>query len=109
MSKKAPIKITKNFGIKITAEYQSFDFGSSMEIVLPREIDPSNKDDQEYISRCNTWLSTNVIEETINDVKAFAGDNDKFRAILASRNKSIDALPKKFPELNVAKTSNMEV
>jgi len=109
MSEKVPITITKNFGLKITASYQSANFGSSMSLVLPKEIDPTDKDDQEYISRCNAWLSTSVIEETINDIKAFAGDNEKFRTILAARNLEIDELPKKLPELAVAKTSNMEV
>lgn len=109
MNEKVSMIINKHFSIKINSEYQSYAFGSSMSLTLPKEIDPTNKKDKEYIDRCNTWLSTRVIEDTINDVKAFAGDNDKFRVVLASRNRDIEMLPQKFSELNVAKTSNMEV
>ncbi len=109
MSKKALIKIRKNFGITISSAYQSYNFGSVMEMTLPKEIDLHNKDDKEYTSRCNTWLSTNVIEDTISDVKAFAGDNAKFRTILADRNTKIETLSKKFSELDGINISNMEV
>jgi len=108
-SKKTPVKISKTFGVKVSAEYQSYDFSSTMELVLPKEIDLLNKDDQMYISRCNNWLSTTVIEETVNDIKAFAGHNEKFRTILAARNKKIELLPQKSEELAVSSTSNMDV
>ena len=109
MPDKTPVKISKTFGMKINAEYQSYDFSSTMELVLPKGIDPLSKEDQDYISRCNAWLSTSVIESTISDVKAFAGYNDKFRIILAARNKKVEELPKKIKELAVSSTSNMDV
>jgi len=109
MSKKTPITIIKTFDIKITGGYQSYGFGSSMTLTLPKEIDPLQKEDQDYISRCNAWLSGKTIDTTLEDVKAFAGDNEKFRIILAKRNTEIEMLPKNFSELNISNTSNMDV
>ena len=103
--KNGDIHITKSFGMKINAEYQSYDFGTSMSIDVC-EKDLASADDRSNVSQWADWLCKTVIDATILDIKAFAEANDTFRAVLTSRNTKISTLPSDF---QIANNSNIKV
>jgi len=102
---KGDIHISKSFGMKINAEYQSYNFGTSMSIDVC-EKDLAVDEDRKSISQWADWLCKTVIDATIIDIRAFAESNDNFRVVLASRNTSIEKLP---GELKIANHSNIKI
>lgn len=102
---KTNIKLSKSFGVKITAEFQAYDFSSAMEVTLA-DRDLSDENDRKNLKEWANWLNAQTVDATISDIKAFAGDNDNFRTLLMSRNKKIESLPS---DLKIAKTSNVTI
>ena len=103
--KNGDIHITKSFGMKINAEYQSYDFGTSMSIDVC-EKDLNSEEDRQKVSQWSDWLCKTVIDATIQDIRAFAATNDIFRTVLASRNSKITTLP---GDVQIGNHSNIKV
>lgn len=73
------MKITKTFEIGISGKYQTYRFGTSLEVVA----------DSMNIETAEESLSRAAIDSTFEDLRAFSISDEDFRTVLAARDEEL--------------------
>jgi hypothetical protein len=75
------MKITKTFGMTLSAKYQSYTFSTTVEAEFPQDSDAE---------KMNSDLSEAAVNATLNDIESFMDKDSDFKAVFFARQDELD-------------------